>query len=70
MSTPPIIGSKYTGPCFDRPALRQMLRHWVLEESKRDWAPRWYRRPERWWTVAVVLLLLIACAQTFKLFLA
>ena len=27
----PIIGSKYTGPAFDRPALRQMPRDWKLE---------------------------------------
>lgn len=31
------IGSKYTGPCWDRPALRQMPRHWVLEETKKGW---------------------------------
>lgn len=34
------IGSKYEGPCWDRPALRQLPRHWVLEETKVSWG-RW-----------------------------
>ena len=28
------IGCKYQGPSWDRPALRQLPRHWVLEENK------------------------------------
>ena len=30
----PIIGSKYTGPAWDRPALRQMPPDWKLDEPK------------------------------------
>lgn len=28
------IGSKYEGPSWDRPCLRQMPREWQLEETK------------------------------------
>lgn len=28
------IGCRYEGEPWDRPALRQMPRHWVLEETK------------------------------------
>jgi hypothetical protein len=56
------IGSRYEGPAFDRPALRQMPRHWVLEESKPR--PRFVMTPDRWVAVAVALGWLFAIAQT------
>ena len=31
------IGSKYEGPCWDKPALRAMPREWRLEEQKVSW---------------------------------
>ena len=59
------IGSKYDGPCLDKPCLRQMPRHWTLEET-RPQRVQW----ERWMTVALVLVLLISCAQTARLVLS
>lgn len=38
----PIIGSKYTGPDFDRPALRRLPSGTVLEESRKP-LPAWWR---------------------------
>jgi hypothetical protein len=31
------IGSKYEGPSWDRPCLRQMPREWTLEETRKTW---------------------------------
>lgn len=33
MKIHPIIGEKYFGPCFDRPALRRMPHGWSLSDS-------------------------------------
>ena len=41
------IGCKYDGPSLDRPCLRQLPRHWVLEETKESvWivVARWIAR--------------------------
>ena len=57
------IGSKYDGPCFDKPCLRQMPRHWVLEEAELNRRLSWWQRTDRWVVIIIALLLLIACAQ-------
>jgi hypothetical protein len=31
------IGSKYVGPDWSKPSIRQMPKHWVLEETKVSW---------------------------------
>ncbi len=59
----PIIGSKYFGPELDRPCLRQMPHHWVLEETRADYRPVWYRRVETWVLIVVALWLLAGAAQ-------
>ena len=70
MSTPPIIGSKYTGPSFDRPALRQMPRHWTLEETRtQSKLARWLERNyllSALLTAALLLALLVACAAAVR----
>lgn len=43
------IGSKYTGPSFDRPCLRSLPRGWILEETK---VPLW-----KWALMFVVRLM-------------
>lgn len=56
--TNPEIGSKYDGPCFDKPCIRQMPKHWVLEESR---LPRpWRSRPEVWICLLFVGWLMLA----------
>ncbi|MCR4297534.1 MAG: hypothetical protein NUV75_02090 [Gallionella sp.] len=57
------IGSKYQGPCYDKPCLRQMPHHWVLEESRINYRPAWYRRVEVWTAVIVVFWLLVGAAR-------
>lgn len=57
------IGSRYEGPCYDRPALRQMPRHWVLEEARRRPSTPWWQRIDRAVAIVVALLVLVACAQ-------
>lgn len=61
MSAYPQIGSKYTGPDYDRPCLRQLPSGWVLEEAQAP-AP-WWQSSERWLMVFVILMLLLAGAQ-------
>ena len=57
------IGSKYQGPDWDRPALRQLPREWVLEEVRETFRPRWYRRAEAVALVILALWLLVGFAQ-------
>jgi hypothetical protein len=54
------IGRHY----YPAPILRQMPRHWTLEESKKP-AARWWQRPGTWVAVTVVLAWVFAIAQTF-----
>lgn len=62
------IGSKYDGPCFDKPCLRQLPRHWTLEESKRDHRPAWYRKVPTWAAIILVLWFLLGFVQLAKSF--
>ena len=57
------IGSKYEGPPLDRPVLRQLPRHWILEDAREDYRPRWFRRVEVWTLIIVALWLLAGAAQ-------
>lgn len=59
------IGSKYEGPAWDRPCLRQMPRQWMLEETRPE-PVKW----ERWMTVLLALFLLVSCAQTVRMVMA
>ena len=55
------IGSKYNGPAWDRPCLRQLPRHWQLEEAKKP--------PTDWGKAGTVLLWLagtLAVLQMIK----
>lgn len=61
--THPIIGSKYEGPSLDRPSLRQMPRHWILEEAREDYRPVWYRRVEIWILIIAALWMLAGFAR-------
>lgn len=66
MRTYPEIGSKYEGPCYDRPALRKLPPGWVLEETLSDVPAPWWQRSERWVLVLIVLMLLLGAAQAVK----
>lgn len=57
------IGSKYDGPCFDKPCLRRLPIGWVLEGSIKPDRFRWWQRTDKWVAIVVALLLLVACAQ-------
>ena len=59
----PIIGSKYHGPDFQRPSLRQLPRGWVLEETRAN-KYRWWRDPDLWAVVAVVVVGLLVIGQS------
>ncbi len=54
------IGSKYAGIPFDRPALRQMPRHWTLDLSEPARKPL---SPDAWVAIACVLAVLVGVAQ-------
>lgn len=56
------IGSKYQGPSFDRPCLRQMPSHWTLEETRKK--PRPFLSPDAWVMVAVIVGWLFVVVQT------
>ncbi len=56
----PQIGSRYSGPSFDRPSLRQLPPGWELEETRQDRSrARWFQ-VRRWFKIAFVLALLLA----------
>ena len=50
-----IIGSKYEGPSWDRPALRQLPRYWVLEETRDRFV--FWRQEDFWVGVATVVVI-------------
>ena len=67
MSYRPIIGQNYAGPNFDRPALRRLPSHWVLEETRR--APAWWRfwaSIDRVIVFASVVILLYVAGAAFS----
>lgn len=55
------IGSKYDGPCFDKPCLRQMPREWILEESRQE-----PRDPAMWLKILLLVWLIFGVAQLAK----
>lgn len=59
------IGSKYEGPCWDKPCLRQLPRYWQLEETRPE-RVKW----EKWMSVLLALFLLASCAQTIRMVLS
>lgn len=54
------IGSKYEGPAFDRPALRQLPPGWVLDEPKRQ--PKLHKGD----SVVLILCLLLGLAAVIQ----
>lgn len=58
--TYPVIGSRYSGPDFDRPCLRQMPREWVLEIDR----PK--QEPALWVKIVLLLWLIIGLVQIAK----
>lgn len=54
------IGRNY----WPSPILRQMPRHWTLEESRKP-APRWWQQSGTWVAVTIVLAWIFAAVQTF-----
>ena len=57
------IGSKYEGPCYDRECLRQMPRHWVLEEAR----PR-PNETAKWLKLVLLAWLILGIVQLSKAF--
>ena len=55
------IGSKYDGPCFDKPCLRQMPRHWILEEAR----PK-PKEPAKWLKIILLVWLILGIVQLAK----
>ena len=64
MSSKVNIGCRYDGPAFDRPALRQMPRHWVLEESRP--VQRTWLSSGQWLAIVVFVGWLFVIIQTFR----
>lgn len=68
----PIIGSRYTGPSFDRPALRRLPTGTVLEEASKP-LPAWWRlftNPERiifWLCMAILVFAALEAFGVFQL---
>jgi len=58
------IGSKYTGPSLDRPALRYMPRDWKLDTN--DKPRQWLPDPGTCVAVTVVLAWLFAIAVSLN----
>ena len=58
------IGSRYEGPALDRPALRQMPSHWVLEESRP--VRRTVLSSGAWLAIVVVVGWLFVIIQTLR----
>lgn len=57
-----LIGSKYEGPCLDRPCLRQMPRGWTLEESA-PVKPRWWALARQIAGAGILVAYLVMIAQ-------
>ena len=55
------IGSRYDGPCFDKPCLRQMPRHWQIEEAK---PPK--QEAALWLKVVLLAWLILGLVQIAK----
>lgn len=58
-----LIGSRYTGPAFDRPCLRQMPREWSLATEQRR-ALDWWTKGDRWIAIACAVLAVVAVVDT------
>lgn len=63
------IGSRYQGVPFDRPALRQMPREWIIEEEP-SWS-KWWRDGGNWvgvFTYAVGFCMLVSIVRQLAAF--
>jgi hypothetical protein len=60
-----IIGSKYDGPQYDKPCLRQLPREWRLEGVNYSPPRPWFKRVEWWAWILLALFLLVGAAQAW-----
>lgn len=57
----PTIGEHYFGEHYDRPAIRQMPRHWVLEETRQK-----RKDLSLWAKIVLTVWLVLALVQLVK----
>lgn len=68
--TYPQIGSRYYGADWSRPALRQLPRHWVLEETRDDMRRAPWCKVRRWLWLAFLATVALGYVVAVKAVLA